>query len=126
MTLDYIHNYNAFNENIMRLYEFDKAQAIQFRDALQQTILQQKQSLDVNALPFVQARNCNLLLQLSDEDEGIIQVAKFDFNCKLTYLSYEKMIAILAPFCLKETKGYQWLYDVDNLTDFLFSPGGTW
>jgi len=110
----------------MRLYEFDKAQAIQFRDALQQTILQQKQSLDVNALPFVQARNCNLLLQLSDEDEGIIQVAKFDFNCKLTYHSYEKMIAILAPFCLKETKGYQWLYDVDNLTDFLFSPGGTW
>jgi len=110
----------------MRLYEFDKAQAIQFRDALQQTILQQKQSLDVNALPFVQARNCNLLLQLSDEDEGIIQVAKFDFTCKLTINGYEKMIAILAPFCLKETKGYQWLYDVDNLTDFLFSPGGTW
>jgi hypothetical protein len=36
------------------------------------------------------------------------------------------MVALLDPFCNKETKGYQWLYDIDSDIDFLFSPAGTW
>ena len=31
----------------------------------------------------------------------------------------------LEPFCNKETKSYQYLYDLDNPTDFIFSPSGT-
>jgi hypothetical protein len=32
------------------------------------------------------------------------------------------MAKLLEPFCKKETKGFQYLYDIDNPTDLLFSP----
>jgi hypothetical protein len=36
------------------------------------------------------------------------------------------MISLLDPFCIKDRKGYQYLYDIDNPIDFLFSPAGSW
>ena len=126
MNLDYIDKTNEYGDNLVRLYNFDMAEAIKFRDAIQQTIIVNKKLLPLTTLDFIQSRNCYLTLRISDEDEGITTPDKVNFVCDLTLKGYEQMILLLEPFCKKETKGYQWLYDIDSQTDFLFSPGGTW
>ena len=35
------------------------------------------------------------------------------------------MVRLLEPFCKKETKGHQYLYDVDTPTDLLFAPSAS-
>ena len=126
MKLDYIDRINEYGDNIVRLYDFDKAEAIKFRNTLQHTIITNQQHFDLSVVDFIEARNCTLTLRISEEDEGIITSNKKQFYCNLTTKGFEKMILLLEPFCNKETKGYQWLYDIDSSTDFLFSPGGTW
>ncbi len=126
MTLDYIENINGFGENIVRLYDFDKHQAIKFRDLIKDTIVNRKQKLDLSKVDFIESRNCNLILGLFKTDEGILSNDNKTFYCALTIESYDTMLKLLQPFCEKKTKGYQSLYDIDNLTDFLFSPAGTW
>lgn len=126
MRLDYIDNVNEYGDNIVRLYEFDKSQAEKFRQAIEQTIIANKKDLDLSTVSFIQSRNCNLVLRISNEDDGIITTDKENFFCDLTIQGYEQMVSLLKPFCKKETIGYQWLYDIDSPTDFLFSPGGTW
>jgi hypothetical protein len=126
MQLDYIDNINEFGDNILRLYDFDCSQANKFRQLIVENIVIDKKPLDLSAVDFIQARNCKLVLRISDHDKGIVRWANMQFSCDLTIGGYENMIALLTPFCQKETKGYQWLYDIDSSTDFLFSPGGTW
>lgn len=126
MQLDYIDKINEFGDNIVRLYDFDSSQANQFQQIVKQNIIVDKKSLDLSTVDFIQARNCNLILRISDEDLGIVRTGKQRFCCDLTIEGYEHLISLLEPFCKKETKGYQWLYDIDSQTDFLFSPGGTW
>ena len=126
MQLDYIDKINEFGDNIVRLYDFDSSQANKFQQLIQQTILDDKKQLDLSAVDFIQERNCNLILRISDEDLGIVRSGRKKFFCDLTIEGYEHMVSLLNPFCKKETKGYQWLYDIDSSTDFLFSPGGTW
>jgi len=126
MTLDYIDNINSYGENIVRLYNFNKLQAVKFSQAIQQIIISNKKQLDLSTLDFIEARNCNLILRIANEDVGMVSSDKINFFCDLTIKGFENMVLLLEPFCSKETKGYQWLYDIDNLTDFLFSPGGTW
>lgn len=126
MELDYIANINEFGENLVRLYNFDKSQVIKFRDLIQDTVVNRKLKLDLSQVDFIKARNCNLILGLFKTDEGILSVDDKTFYCALTLEGYKNMLKLLEPFCKKETKGYQYLYDIDNLTDFLFSPAGTW
>ncbi len=126
MKLDFIDNINEYGDNVVRLYEFDKSSAIQFRQLLQDTIITNKQSLNLSEVPFIETRNCNLTLRISDEDTGIISSDNTNFFCDLTLKGYEELIVLLEPFCKKETKGYKFLYDIDTPTDFLFSPAGTW
>jgi hypothetical protein len=126
MKLDYIDKINEYGDHIVRLYDFDKAEAIKFRNTLQHTIIINQQHLDLTVIDFIEARNCTLTLRISEEDEGIITSNKKQFYCNLTTKGFEQMILLLEPFCNRETKGYQWLYDIDSSTDFLFSPGGTW
>lgn len=126
MQLDYIENINEYGDNIVRLYDFNKAEATKFRQAIQETIITKQQSLKFTTLDFVQSRNCNLTLRITDKEEGISRLDKINFFCDLTIEGYKQMVLLLEPFCNKETKGYQWLYDIDNQTDFLFSPSGTW
>jgi len=126
MTLDFIDNINVHGENIVRLYEFDHSQADRFRELLIQVIIINKEQLELSTIDFIQSRNCFLTLRLSNEDTGITTSDKINFFCDLTPEGYERIIALLEPFSKKDTKGYQWLYDIDNPTDFLFSPAGTW
>jgi hypothetical protein len=126
MELDYIENINEFEENVVRLYNFDKSQAIKFRELINDTIVTRKQKLDLSQVDFIENRNCNLILGLFKTDEGIISDDNKTFYCALTLESYNNILKLLIPFCEKETKGYHYLYDIDNPTDFLFSPAGTW
>ncbi|MFY9242185.1 MAG: hypothetical protein WAO74_04085 [Polaribacter sp.] len=122
MDLDYIEDYNGHEENIVRLFNFDKAEAIKFRDLLKDTIIDKKQKLDLSQVAFINTDNCNLIFGLFKTDEGILTKDNQTFFCILTLEGFRKMIHLLEPFCNKETKGYQYLYDIDNPTDLLFSP----
>lgn len=126
MKLDYIHHINEHNENIIRLYDFKKSEAILFRDALRKTLIDNKEDLLLHTLDFIEVRNCYLTLRLHTSDEGILNRDRINFYCFLTIESYRKMLALIEPFCKKETRAYQWLYDLDTPTDFLFSPAGSW
>lgn len=42
MELDYVDNVNGLNENIVRLFNFDKAEAIQFIDLFMQFLQDKK------------------------------------------------------------------------------------
>ena len=126
MELDYIENINEFGENVVRLYNFDKSQAIKFRDLIKDIIVNRKQKLDLSQVDFIEKRNCNLILGLFKTNEGIFSKDNKTFYCALTLESYNTMLKLLESFCEKETKGHQYLYDIDNPTDFLFSPAGTW
>tara|TARA_R110001583_G_scaffold181449_1_gene338703 strand:+ start:911 stop:1291 length:381 start_codon:yes stop_codon:yes gene_type:complete len=126
MELDYIENVNDLNENVVRLYNFDKAEAIQFRDLIKDIIIDKKQRLDLFEVDFIQPRNCNLLFGLFNSDEGILTKDNQTFFCVLTMESFVNMVQLLEPFCQKESRGFQYLYDINNPTDFLFSPTASW
>lgn len=126
MQLDYIPNINEYGDNTVRLYNFDRAQAEKFRQIVEQTVVVNKEQLDLSTLDFIEPRNCNLILRIADEDLGVVRAGRKIFYCDLTIEGYQRMILLLDPFCKRETKGYQWLYDIDTQTDFLFSPAGTW
>ncbi len=126
MELDFIDNVNEFGESVVRLYNFDKSEAIQLRDLIIQTIILKKQRLDLSSLEFIEPRNCNLIFGLFKTDEGILSSDNQTFYCALTLEGYMNMLKLIEPFCHKNTKGHQYLYDIDNPIDFLFSPAGTW
>lgn len=122
MELDYVDNYNGLNENIVRLFDFDKVEAIKFRDLLKGYVIDKKQKLDLSQVDFINTENCNLIFGLFKSDEGILTKDNETFFCILTLESYIEMIKLLEPFCIKESKSYQYLYDVDTPTDLLFAP----
>ena len=125
MQLDFIDNINEFGENVVRLYNFDRYQAIQFRDLIKVTIVERKQKLVLSEVDFIETRNCNLILGLFKTDEGIFSVDQKTFYCALTLEGYHNLLDLIEPFCNKDSKGYQYLYDIDTPTDFLFAPAGT-
>ena len=125
MELDYIENVNGLGENVVRLYNFNKAEAIQFRALLQDTIINKKQKLDLSKVDFITPRNCNLIFGLFKSDEGIITKDNETFFCVLTLIGFKNMLKLLEPFCNKESRSFQYLYDIDNPTDLLFSPSAS-
>jgi hypothetical protein len=125
MELDYIENVNGLGENVVRLYNFNKAEAIQFRAVLQDTVIDKKQKLDLSEVDFITPRNCNLIFGLFKSDEGIITKDNETFFCVLTLEGFKNMVKLLAPFCKKESRSFQYLYDIDNPTDLLFSPSAS-
>jgi hypothetical protein len=126
MELDYIENVNGLDENVVRLYNFDMAESIKFRALIKDVIIDKKKRLDLSEVDFITPRNCNLLFGLFNSDEGILTKDNETFFCVLTMESYVNMITLLEPFCKKESRGFQYLYDVDSPTDLLFSPTASW
>jgi hypothetical protein len=124
MKLEFLEDVNEYGEDVIRLFDFDKIQARQFRQAIQETIIEQNTSLDLNTLPFIEPLNCRLILHISDEDEGILSHDRKLFFCDLTIEGYKNMMRLIEPYCQKETRSFQMLYDLDTEIDFLFSPFG--
>lgn len=125
MELDYIENVNGLDENIVRLYNFNKSEAIQFRNLLKDTIIDKRQKLDLSEVDFITPRNCNLIFGLFTSDEGILTKDNETFFCILTLEDFINMVKLITPFCNKESKGFQYLYDIDNPTELLFSPSAS-
>ena len=126
MRLDFIDNINEFGESIVRLYDTNMAESQQLSTILKAWIKQPNTVLDLSMLPFIESRNCNVILVVGDEDEGLLTDNYETFYCKLTTEGFEGIIEALEPFCNKETLGYKWLYDIDNPIDLLYSPAGTY
>lgn len=125
MQLDYIENINGLDENIVRLYNFRKEEAILFRDLIKEVIIEKKQKLDLSKVDFIKPRNCNLIFGLFKTDEGILSEDNQTFFCILTLEGFTNMLALIEPFCKKESRAHQYLYDVDTPTDLLFCPSAT-
>lgn len=126
MEVDYLDDINGHEQNIVRIYNFNKAEAIKFRDLLKETIVNKKKKLDLAEVDFIYPRNCNLIFGLFKSDEGILTKDNETFFCILTLEGFNKMIELIEPFCRKESKGYQYLYDIDNPTDLLFCPSASY
>lgn len=126
MELDFIPNINEFEENVVRLYNFDKSESAMFRDLIREVIIEKGERLDLSQFDFIEGRNCNLILVPFRKDEGIVTQDTKTFFCALTKETFIKMLGLLEPFCDKNRKSHQFLYDLDNPIDFLFSPAGTW
>ncbi|PQJ68552.1 hypothetical protein [Polaribacter butkevichii] len=126
MELDYIENIDGHDQNIVRLYNFDKEEAILFRDLLVDTVIDKKQKLNLAQVDFITPRNCNLIFGLFKSDEGILSKDNETFFCILTLDGFANMARLLEPFCKKESRGYEYLYDIDNPTDLLFCPTATY
>ena len=125
MELDYIENVNGFDENVVRLYNFDKTEAVKFRDLIKETIVEKKQKLDLSEVDFIEPRNCNLIFGLFKSDEGILTKDNQTFFCILTFSGFENMLKLIEPYCNKNSRSYQYLYDIDNPTELLFCPSAT-
>ena len=123
MKLEFLYQINEFDEHAVRLSDFNSIQAREFREVLKQEILIEKKSLEVHTLGFIESFNCQLTLRIATEDLGIEEVVGKHLYCDLTLDSYKNMIKLLEPFCNKESKGYEWLYDVDTPIGLLFSAG---
>ncbi len=122
MKINFVPNINAYGESLIRLYNSNKAETAMLRDLIKEFIIKQKQSLDLNGVGFIELINCNLIFRISNEDEGVFRMNRVVFVCDLTLKTYNKMVELLEPFCVKETKSYQMLYDLDNPIDIMFAP----
>jgi len=125
MKLEFLDNINEYQDQVIRLFNFDRTEAIQFRDAIQKTLIEKEQALDLNSLEFIEKINCKLILHISETNEGIFSMDNKTFFCDLTMDGYKNMIQLLEPFCIKDSKSFTMLYDLDTQIDFLFSPYGS-
>jgi hypothetical protein len=126
MILDFLPHINNFGDNLVRLYDFDKKEAIKFASAVKTTIVDSFQVLDISKLDFIDRKDINLIMRLDYENEGIRSNDNKTFYCDLTLEGYKEILRLIKPFCAKDTRSHEYLYDVDSNTDLLFSPMGTW
>ena len=117
---------NVVSDELIRLYDFDHEQARMLKDVIKKVIIDEKTSVDFSSLDFIFPVNCNLVLQISNANEGVTRKDNYNFVCCLTIDNYKEMIFNIEPFCKAGSGGYQWLYDLNCPIVFLFSPGGTW
>src|SRR5829696_6374490 len=117
MKLEFLHNINdgrrcrATVNQLVRLYNFNAHQAQMLRNAIQESLIDNHEELDLSTLDFIEPLNCTLVLRLNTEDAGIVTADKQEFFCDLKPETYRKMIDLMDPFCKEELNGYQWLYD---------------
>jgi hypothetical protein len=131
MKLDYLSDISdrgkytdVVSENLIRLFDFEQTQTKQLADLIYQRLIVDKQALDLATVDFIESINCQLTLQASSTDKGIMKTDRPNsFICEPTEQTY-----IVATEYMKAVdSGHNWLCDTsaDNV-DFLYSAGGTW
>jgi hypothetical protein len=123
MKLKFLKNINEYDEHAIRLNDFDKSQAAMFLQILIELASTEKPVINLSEYEFIEPVNCELILRISQTDEGITTDDNKHFFCDLTLEAYAEMIKLIEPFCIKETDAYRILYDLDNPIDFIFSGG---
>lgn len=122
MKLEFLDTINEYGDHIVKLYDFDKEEAAKFRQAILETVINANKPLDLNSLDFIQPVNCKLIFHISDTDEGVFSIDNQTFFCDLTIEGYTEMLRLIEPYCNKNTRSFQMLYDLDTEIDLLFSP----
>lgn len=123
MKLEFLKNINGYDEHAVRLSDFNASQAVMFFGTIDRLIRHSEDPICLSELNFIQPVNCFLTLRTSVTDQGVSTSDNVNFFCDLTIQSYQSIKSLLQPFCQKESKGYQWLYDIDTPIGFLFSAG---
>jgi hypothetical protein len=123
MKLKFLENINEYDEHAVRLNDFDKAQAALFLQILIDLTKNSQQFINLSDYEFIEPINCELILRVSETDEGITTEDYQHFFCDLTLEGYAEIIKMIEPFSIKETDAYRILYDLDNPIDFIFSAG---
>ena len=123
MKLKFLENINEYDEHAVRLNDFDKTQASMFLQILIDLTKNAGQFINLSDYEFIESINCELILRVSETDEGITTEDYQHFFCDLTLEGYAEMIKLIEPFCIKESDAYRILYDLDNPIDFIFSAG---
>ncbi len=127
MQIEYLDAINYETDSLIRLFDFNLVEARQFQQLIRTVIIAKRKELNTSDIDFIHAVNCKLIFRIDEEDIGITTTNNKLFYCDLTLTAYQQMADLLEPFCIKEKKyHYQWLYDLDNPIDLLFSPSGTW
>jgi len=127
MKAEYLSNINYPTDSLIRLFDFELEEIIQFRDRIQQIVIENRNPLDLSELKFIEQINCGLIFHISSEDRGIEKLNGTDFICNLTVKSYENLLGYLAPFCDDHLSGFQWLlYETNTPIELLLSQSGTW
>ena len=122
MKVEYLENINEYGEHLVKIFDFDKEEAMKFKQAIQETIIDAKRPLVFSTLDFIQHVNCLLVFLICETDEGVSRLDNKTFFCALTIDGYKQMVRLVEPYCNKNTRSYQYLYDIDTEIDLLFSP----
>lgn len=122
MKIEFLPNVNGHKEHVIRIFDFDMAQATLFYNTIQELITEGA-SIHLADLDFIEPVNCNLSLRVAGYDQGILSDDDHHFFCKMSVAGYEGMMKIIEPYCHKQSRSFSWLYDLDTPIDLLFSAG---
>jgi hypothetical protein len=113
---------------LIRLYDFDRAEAERLLAALMDLASGTAERVDVHALPGVESLNgCRLTLVSCRRDRGISRTGSLrKFEYTLTPGTWDNVAGLVEPFARGEA-GYQWLNQVpaDEIA-LLLSVNGLW
>lgn len=125
MKLDFKDKLNQYGDNMLRIFDFDQSEAILLRDAMVHFLAGESPYLKFEDLEFIECVDCHLTLAIHEENLGVVTRDNKDFFCAMTKSGFEDMLKLMKPFCEKKCTGYQYLYDIDSLTDLVLAPAGT-
>ncbi|HRF78925.1 MAG TPA: hypothetical protein PL070_02455 [Flavobacteriales bacterium] len=125
MKLQHLSSVPRFDDELVRLFDFNAEEAAAFMMALSEWLMNSSSPFHLRSLPFISEVNCTLRLVMSTKDFGISKVEHGSYECLLTRETFQRMLELIEPFT-EHAKGHQWLYDLGTPIEFLFSPNGTW
>lgn len=111
---------------LIRLYEFDRNEAVAFKSVLEQ-LRDGREQVALHQEPFIEPTgNCRPMLKHSAHDVGILLHGS-ELECDLTSESWDDLVFWVDPFCNSDRGSYQWLPTPGTgKIKLLFSRNGQW
>jgi|SRR5580700_894124 hypothetical protein len=111
---------------LIRLYEFNRAEAKNLRELVKSLSNASRQSISLEEEPWIESvEGCRLALRLGHRDEGVRESGPSTFECVLNSGGWNNMEGLLDPFCKSDAVGFQWLTTAGKIS-LLLSRVGTW
>jgi|SRR5579872_3204511 len=129
MKIDYLEN-GSTDWPLIRIYGDEPEFCAQLLRAFEQLANGEVKEVSLTGLPGAEPLgNCTLIAQTFKLDRGIVHKHGNIFYWMLTSASWDNVAALIEPFCLPETNGFQWLDQVaasDARVLVSKSPHGRW
>ena len=116
---------SASPRSLIRLSNFSDEEKDELISSINDLVLERRQILKLQQLPFIKSNNCFVDLELSESDEGMVKTGTGnEYTCILSPTSFQAMIDILKAV----GDGYNWLTPGEYLDEpaFLISRFGSW